>query len=126
MPVAKAKGIRVVFHVFPISPTALSSSPDSAERFAEFLAKLATAYPGVRDFVVGNEPNQPRFLRPQFSRTGRGLAAAAYAGLLAKSYDALKESRPGDPRDRSWPFGARQRSTVGAVERLHLAGPLPT
>ena len=95
VPVAKAKGIRVVFHVFPISPTALSSSPDSAERFAEFLAKLATAYPGVRDFVVGNEPNQPRFLRPQFSRTGRGLAAAAYAGLLAKSYDALKEVDPG-------------------------------
>ena len=95
VPVAKAKGIRVVFHVFPISPTALSTSPDSAERFAEFLAKLATTYPGVRDFVVGNEPNQPRFLRPQFSRTGRGLAAAVYAGLLAKSYDALKDVDPG-------------------------------
>ncbi len=49
----------------------------------------------MRDFVVGNEPNQPRFQRPQFSRAGRGLAAGVYAGLLAKSYDALKEVDPG-------------------------------
>jgi polysaccharide biosynthesis protein PslG len=93
LPVATEKGIRVVFHVFPISPTALSS-PDAAESFAAFLTKLATTYPDVRDFVVGNEPNQPRFLRPQFSRAGRGLGAAVYAGLLARSYDALKDVDP--------------------------------
>jgi len=95
LPVAAAKRIRVVFHVFPISPTALSSSPDAAESFAAFLGQLATTYPEVREFVVGNEPNQPRFHRPQFSRAGKGLAAAVYAGLLAKSYDALKEVDPG-------------------------------
>ena len=95
VPVATEKGIRVVFHVFPISPTSLSSSPGAADDFADFLAKLATTYPDVRDFVVGNEPNQPRFQRPQFSRAGRGLAAGVYAGLLAKSYDALKEVDPG-------------------------------
>ena len=95
VPVATEKGIRVVFHVFPISPTSLSSSPATADDFAAFLTKLATTYPDVRDFVVGNEPNQPRFQRPQFSRAGRGLAAAVYAGLLAKSYDALKEVDPG-------------------------------
>ena len=72
-----------------------SSSPGAADDFAAFLAKLATTYPDVRDFVVGNEPNQPRFQRPQFSRAGRGLAAGVYAGLLAKSYDALKEVDPG-------------------------------
>ena len=48
----------------------------------------------MRDYVVGNEPNQPRFQRPQFSPAGRGLAAPVYAGLLARSYDALKEVDP--------------------------------
>ena len=93
VPLATAKGIRVVFHVFPVSPTSLCS-PAAAENFAAFLATLATTYPDVRDFVVGNEPNQPRFLRPQFSPAGRGLAAAVYVGLLARSYDALKEVDP--------------------------------
>jgi hypothetical protein len=94
VPVAKENGIRIVFHVFPISPTSLTSSPTATEKFAAFLTKLATAYPDVRDYVVGNEPNQPRFQRPQFSPAGRGLAAPVYAGLLARSYDALKEVDP--------------------------------
>ena len=91
VPVAGAKGVRVVLHVFPLNPTAITSSPGTAERFAAFLAQLARAYPQVREFVVGNEPNQPRFWRPQFSPAGKALAAAAYAELLAQSYDALKE-----------------------------------
>ena len=94
LPVAKENGIRVVFHVFPISPTSLTSSATASEKFAAFLTQLATAYPDVRDFVIGNEPNQPRFQRPQFSPSGRGLAAPVYAGLLARSYDALKEVDP--------------------------------
>ncbi len=94
VPVAKENGIRIVFHVFPISPTSLTSSPTATEKFAAFLTTLATAYPDVRDYVVGNEPNQPRFQRPQFSPAGRGLAAPVYAGLLARSYDALKEVDP--------------------------------
>ena len=89
LPVAEAKGIRVVLHVFPATPTALST-PDAAERFAAFLARLATEYPQVREYVVGNEPNQPRFQRPQFSPAGKGLAAATYANLMARSYEALK------------------------------------
>ena len=93
LPVAVHKGIRVVLHVFPLTPTALSA-PDAAEAYAAFLAKLATEYPQVREFVVGNEPNQPRFLRPQFSPAGKGLAAATYVNLLARSYDALKAVDP--------------------------------
>ena len=91
--VAEKKGIRIVLHVFPVSPTALSAA-DSAEGFAAFLSTLATEYPQVREYVVGNEPNQPRFLRPQFSPAGKGLAAAAYVTLLARSYDALKAVDP--------------------------------
>lgn len=93
LPVAEAKGVRVVLHVFPARPTALSA-PDAAESFAAFLTQLATEYPQVREYVVGNEPNQPRFLRPQFSPAGKGLAAATYATLLARSYDALKAVDP--------------------------------
>ena len=33
--------------------------------------------------------------------------------------------RPGDPGDRPRPLRPRQRPAAGAVERLHLAGPLP-
>lgn len=95
LPVAKGQGIGVVFHVFPLQPTAITTAPDAAESFASFLQQLARAYPQVRQYVVGNEPNQPRFWRPQFLPGGRPAAAAAYAELLAKSYDALKEVDPG-------------------------------
>jgi hypothetical protein len=95
LPVAKEQGIGVVFHVFPLQPTAISKAPDAAESFASFLRQLARSYPQVRQYVVGNEPNQPRFWRPQFLPGGRPAAAAAYAALLATSYDALKEVDPG-------------------------------
>lgn len=94
LPVAKEQGIGVVFHVFPLQPTAITTAPDAAESFSSFLQQLARAYPQVRQYVVGNEPNQPRFWRPQFLFGGKSAAAAAYAELLAKSYDALKEVDP--------------------------------
>ena len=94
LPVATAKGIRVVFHVYPLGPTAVTSRPEGAENFAAFMTKLAKAYPQVHEYVVGNEPNQPRFWRPQYSPTGRALAASAYVNLLAHSYDALKGVDP--------------------------------
>jgi hypothetical protein len=43
---------------------------------------------------VGNEPNQPRFWQPQFSRRGQPLSPAAYYALLARSYDGLKSVDP--------------------------------
>ena len=124
VPVATENGIRVVFHVFPISPTSLTSSPRTTENFAAFLTKLATAYPDVRDYVIGNEPNQPRFQRPQFSRAGRGLAAPVYVGLLAQFLRRSERGRPGDPGDRARPLGPRQRPAAGAVQRLDVAGPV--
>jgi hypothetical protein len=90
IPAARAHGIKVVFHVFALSPTALTSSPVAVDDYAAFLELLARTYPQVREYVVGNEPNQPRFWQPQFAPSGRGAAAAAYAALLARSYDTLK------------------------------------
>ena len=95
LPVAKARGIGVVFHVFPIQAASITATPKAAESFAAFLQQLAWAYPQVRHYIIGNEPNQPRFWRPQFTRAGKPRAAATYLELLAKSYDALKAVDPG-------------------------------
>jgi hypothetical protein len=51
---------------------------------------VARTYPVVKTFIVGNEPNQPRFWRPQFSANGRQVSAAAFGPVLAATYDALK------------------------------------
>jgi polysaccharide biosynthesis protein PslG len=90
LPAARAQGVKVVFHVFALDPAALTATATAAEEYTAFLALLARTYPQVREYVVGNEPNQPRFWQPQFLPTGRGAAAAAYGELLARSYDTLK------------------------------------
>jgi hypothetical protein len=91
---AAAAGVRVVFSVYPGKAGALTATPDAPGNFASFLAELAGAYPQVTDFVVGNEPNQPRFWQPQFSTAGTPLACAAYEPVLAAGYDALKAVNP--------------------------------
>jgi hypothetical protein len=93
--VASAHGIRVIFSVYPQRARAIGNSAAARAQFADFLALLARTYPGVKDFIVGNEPNQPRFWRPQFDRRGASLAGAAYERVLAASYDALKAVDPG-------------------------------
>ena len=50
-------------------------------------------YPQVRRFIIGNEPNQPRFWRPQFVHF-QPVAGAAYERLLAACYDTLKGVDP--------------------------------
>ena len=45
--------------------------------------------------MIGNEPNQPAFWRPQFSRRGVVLSAPAFGRYLAAAYDALKDVDPG-------------------------------
>ena len=91
---ATAGGIRVVLAVYPGRPTAIADNPAAAGQFAAFLGDLARTYPQVTDFVVGNEPNQPQFWRPQFTTTGAPVACASYEPLLAASYDALKAVNP--------------------------------
>jgi hypothetical protein len=91
---AAARGVRIVFAVYPSRSTALTASPAAVWQFTAFLELLARAYPQVTDYIVGNEPNQPRFWRPQFDEGGRRVACAAYAGVLAAAYDALKAVNP--------------------------------
>jgi hypothetical protein len=62
-------------------------------RFCTWAQTVARHYPQVRRFIIGNEPNQPRFWRPQFVRS-KPVAGAAYVQLLATCYDALKKVDP--------------------------------
>src|SRR5919198_4744631 len=94
LPVAAADHVDIVFSVQPRHPTDVTSTPGGALGFASYVALLARAYPQVKQFVIGNEPNQPRFWRPQFSASGRGVSAAAYEQVLTLSYDALKAVDP--------------------------------
>jgi hypothetical protein len=88
--VARVRGIKVIFAVQPTRPLTISTARDSKVRFATFFQDLARRHPYVKDFIVGNEPNQTRFWRPQFNSKGEGVSCAGYEALLAHMYDALK------------------------------------
>ena len=94
VPQATIRGVRLIFAVAPAHPSDITASPARVNQFAAFVQRLATTYPVVKDFVIGNEPNQPRFWQPQFSTTGAALSGGAYEPLLAASYDALKAVNP--------------------------------
>jgi hypothetical protein len=94
LPAAAAHGIRIVLTVYARRPAQFTESPTAEAQFTSFLERLALAYPQVKDFVVGNEPNQPRFWQPQFAPDGTEAAGAAYEQLLARAYDVLKSVNP--------------------------------
>src|SRR5919201_5237487 len=94
LPAAAARGIRIVLAVYARRPAQFTQSPTAEAQFTSFLGRLALAYPQGKDFVVGNEPNQPRFWQPQFAPDGTEAAGAAYEELLARSYDVLKSVNP--------------------------------
>jgi hypothetical protein len=129
LPVAARDGVQIVFSVQPLHPTDVTSTPGGALAFASYAADLARTYPQVKRFVVGNEPNQPRFWRPQFSASGRPVAAAAYEQMLALSYDALKAVDPTidviglglSPRGNDDPH-ARSNVSTSPVRFIHDLG----
>ena len=94
MPQAQASGTRIVFAIAPLRARDLTSSPSARAQFVAFVQQVEKAFPSVKDYVIGNEPNQPRFWLPQFTPTGKPLSAAAYLPVLADSYDALKALDP--------------------------------
>jgi hypothetical protein len=94
LPQAQVTGTRVVFAIAAANARDLTSSPDARGKFAAFVRKVAQNFPTVRDYVIGNEPNQPRFWLPQFAPNGTAVAAAQYLPVLADAYDALKAVNP--------------------------------
>jgi hypothetical protein len=125
---ARSAGLRVVFATYPYPPRELSGGPALPEAFGAWLAELARQYPDVREFVVGNEPNQPAFWRPQFAQTVP-LSARTFGPFLAAGYDALKSVDPGievlgvglSPRGNDRP-DARSNVSTSPVRFLEALG----
>jgi hypothetical protein len=91
---AQFSGLRVVLSIYPYGSSVTPLTDQDRADFASFAVDLATRYPAVHDFIVGNEPNLNRFWLPQFNADGTDAAAPAYEQLLATTYDALKAVRP--------------------------------
>ena len=87
---ADAEGMQVFVFVWHGLSGATPRTVHARSEFAAYTAALAKAFPQIRDFVVGNEPNLNTFWMPQFGAGGRDAAASAYLDLLARTYDALK------------------------------------
>ncbi len=91
---AQFSGLRVILSLYPFGSSVTPLTDQDRADFAAFVVDIATRYPGVHDFIVGNEPNLNRFWLPQFNPDGSDAAAPAYEQLLATTYDALKAVRP--------------------------------
>jgi hypothetical protein len=94
IPAAHEAGLKVVLAVYPYPTRELEAGLATASLFGSYVGAVASVYPEVREFVVGNEPNQPAFWRPQFSTKGRILSAPAFGQYLATAYDALEAVDP--------------------------------
>jgi hypothetical protein len=91
---ADAEGMQVFVFVWHGLSSATPRTVRARRGFAAYAAALARAFPQIRDFVVGNEPNLNTFWRPQFGAGGRDVAASGYLDMLARTYDALKAVSP--------------------------------
>jgi hypothetical protein len=91
---ADLDGITVFLSVYPTGSSVTPLTPTARGQFAAFAAALATSFPTVRRFIVGNEPNLNRFWMPQYDPSGADAAASAYEAMLAQTYDALKAVSP--------------------------------
>jgi hypothetical protein len=94
VPSAIGAGLRVVLAIYPYPPREIEAGLGSPAAFGAYVSTVARAYPQVRQFVIGNEPNQPAFWRPQFRKSGANASAAAFGRYLAAGYDALKALDP--------------------------------
>jgi hypothetical protein len=80
--------------VYPYPPRELEAGVGSPSLFGSYVGAVASIYPEVKEFVVGNEPNQPAFWRPQFDAKGANASASAFGSYLGAAYDALKAVDP--------------------------------
>jgi hypothetical protein len=94
IPNALDAGLRVVLAIYPYPPREIEAGLGSPAFFGAYVSTVARAFPQVRQYVIGNEPNQPAFWRPQFTRSGTNASGAAFGPYLAAGYDALKAIDP--------------------------------
>ncbi len=84
---AKARGVKVVLAIYPLKARAVADN--GPQGFIDFCGLVADAFPDASAYIVGNEPNQPRFWQPQFGARGAQVSAAAVMRVLAGCYDKL-------------------------------------
>ena len=126
---AEAAGLRVVLAVYPYPPREIEAGLASPSLFASYVGVLASIYPQIKHFVIGNEPNQPAFWRPQFDATGQIASARAFGPYLAAAYDTLKGVDPSitvigvglSPRGNDRPT-ARNNISTSPVRFLRALG----
>jgi hypothetical protein len=85
--------VHVEVAVFPSGSSQTPQTSRAQAQFAAFAARVARST-GVREMVVGNEPNLNRWWLPQFTANGGDAAAPSFLRLLARTYDALKRVDP--------------------------------
>ena len=91
---AKLDGVTVMLTVTNFGNRTTPLTLEARDEFSAYAAAIARAVPGIRYFVVGNEPNINRYWLPQFNPDGSDAAAPAFEALLAETYDALKAVSP--------------------------------
>jgi hypothetical protein len=122
-------GLRVVLAAYPYPPREIEAGLGSPSLFASYVGVLASIYPQVKQFVIGNEPNQPAFWRPQFDAEGNNISARSFGPYLAAAYDTLKSVDPAitvvgvglSPRGNDRPT-ARNNISTSPVRFLRALG----
>src|SRR5918996_7261 len=127
---ADRHNVRVFTQVMHPGSRTTPLTDEARADFASSTAALVRSVPGIRDVIVGNEPNLNRFWLPQFDESGASVAPAAYLTLLAQTYDALKAVSPSvrvyggaiSPRGSDRPGGIRPtHSPTRFIQELGIA-----
>lgn len=87
-------GITLYTTVMPYGSSTTPLTDTARAQFASFAADMVRRVPGIRNVIVGNEPNINRYWLPQFGPNGEDVAAQQYELLLARTYDAIKKAAP--------------------------------
>jgi hypothetical protein len=91
---AQLDGMKVFISVYQFGSRTTPLTDAEQASFVAHAVALARLVPGLKNFIIGNEPNLNRFWLPQFGPNGEDVAAPAYTQLLAKTYDGLKAVSP--------------------------------
>ncbi len=91
VPVAQKLGSRIVLSLFQ-----KGSAWPEAKEFCAWAKTVATRYPSVKKFIIGNEVNATRFWSPQHTAADPIAGPRAYYTVLAACYDTLKGIAPHD------------------------------
>ena len=85
---ARMNGNRVVLSIYG-RPRAAPATSDERDAYCSYVVEALRAAPSLRDVVIWNEVNAPRFWRP-----AGGERAAAYVALLARCHDLVHRAFP--------------------------------